>query len=96
MDYVRSNRTGGSEGVMPGTKTKYVSLKIVVNADDEKLCGVEACPRFAALDLNGAHVKGLDGRWYGRRACSCGAFRLQLNWPPPVRRCDGCLEAKEL
>lgn len=68
------------------TMTKYVSLRIVVDATDERLCGREACPRFVALDLD----------TLGRRVCSCGAFRSQLNGPPPIRRCDGCLEAKTL
>jgi hypothetical protein len=69
-----------------GTKTKYLSLKIVVDGENEALCGQQACPRFAALDLNAT----------GKRVCSCGAFQAQLNWPPPVKRCDGCLGAKEI
>ena len=78
------------------TKHKYISYRIVVDAEDERLSGLESCPSFSALNV-GHPMPAKDGKPpYQPRACSCGAFRVQLNWPPPVKRCDECLRAKEL
>ena len=70
--------------------TKYIRHRIVVDADNERLCGQRACPSYRAPD-------GMFCGW-------CGAFDTALenyvggrvDGYQPVERCDECLRAKEL
>ncbi len=63
------------------TKYIYISYRIVVDAEDQKLCGREECPSYR---------RGPPGA-----RPTCGAFRSQLNGDP-AKRCDECLASKEL
>lgn len=68
-----------------GTKTKFVSVRIVVDAEDETLCGLGMCPHYRKDDVA------------GRTARNCRLFFRGLNpLGPTAKRCDECLGAKEL
>lgn len=89
---MRVRSAPGAQVKMMSTKTKYVSIRIVVDGDDERLCGQNACPMFRLR----TDVSPYECHLFDDTELKPVESPVVIGRRYPMRRCDGCLTAKEL